>query len=312
MTSISEYRFHSTAFEEWASPLRDAVESGAQALLSTRDAKIKTLTEAMAYAVTGGGKRVRALLAYATGNLCGAARPDLDKVALAVEFVHAYSLVHDDLPCMDNDTLRRGKPTCHVKYGVAEAMLAGDALQPEAFLLLTQLGVSEKARLAVLTVFAQACGRNGMCGGQAIDLEHVGKPLKLELLQEMHKKKTGALIDAAIRMGALCGKPEIYDALEEQLRVYSHSLGLGFQVVDDILDVTSDAATLGKTVGKDAVNSKPTYVSLLGLEASRRLALACMEQALGALKAIEDRSLVQREALERLADLAHYMIGRTK
>ena len=311
MKSISEHVFDRAAFEVWANPLRAALEEDAAKVLQTDDARYATLVSAMNYAVTGGGKRIRALLSHAAGALTGGKTSDLRRVALALEFVHAYSLIHDDLPCMDNDTLRRGKPTCHVKFGVGEAMLAGDALQPEAFLLLTDLDITEAARLKILTTFARACGRDGMCGGQAIDLEHVGKQVDLSLLREMHSKKTGALITAAIMMGALCGETEKFQRAEPSLRKFSSAMGLGFQVVDDILDVTSTAATLGKTAGKDAENNKPTYVSLIGLEASEKLAQETLKEALSALEVLQDEGF-DATSLVHLADLAYYMIGRTK
>ena len=311
MKSISEHVFDRATFEVWANPLRDALERDAAKVLQTDDARYATLVAAMNYAVTGGGKRIRALLSYAAGALTGGVASDLRRVALALEFVHAYSLIHDDLPCMDNDTLRRGKPTCHVKFGVGEAMLAGDALQPEAFLLLTDLDITEAARLKILTTFAKACGRDGMCGGQAIDLEHVGKKIDLALLREMHSKKTGALITAAIMMGALCGEAEKFQRAEPSLQKFSSAMGLGFQVIDDILDVTSTAATLGKTAGKDAENNKPTYVSLIGLEASEKLAQETLKEALSALEELQVAGF-DFSSLTHLADLAYYMIGRTK
>ncbi len=311
MKSISEHVFDLATFDLWANPLRATLEEDAAKVLRTDDARYATLVAAMNYAVTGGGKRIRALLSHAAGALTVGSVSNLRRVALALEFVHAYSLIHDDLPCMDNDTLRRGKPTCHVKFGVGEAMLAGDALQPEAFLLLTDLDIPEASRLKILTLFARACGRDGMCGGQAIDLEHVGKQVDLTLLREMHSKKTGALITAAILMGALCGDMKLYERAEPSLLKFSSAMGLGFQVVDDILDVTSTAATLGKTAGKDAENNKPTYVSLIGLEASQRLAQETLNEALFSLGRLQDEGF-DSASLVHLADLAYYMIGRTK
>ncbi len=304
--------FDSTRFNAWAGPLREAIESLASEALQPTSKETDTLLSAMRYAVTGGGKRIRALLSYATGSLTGAKKEDMDCVALALEFVHAYSLIHDDLPSMDNDTLRRGKPTCHVKFGEGEAMLAGDALQPEAFLLLTELSIPEATRLEVIAIFARACGREGMCAGQAIDLENVGHHIDLELLNVMHRKKTGALIEAAILMGALCGNRDLYEKAKGALLSYSAALGLGFQVIDDILDVTSDAATLGKTVGKDAQYDKPTFVSLLGLEASKDLASQCLKDAIAAVDALDCENQFPLDAIERMSDLAHYMIERTK
>ncbi len=308
---LKNYAFDSTRFNAWATPLRGNIEALANRTLTSQTKETEKLLSAMRYAVTGGGKRIRALLTYATGALTQAKKDDLDRIALALEFVHAYSLIHDDLPSMDNDTLRRGKPTCHVMFGEGEAMLAGDALQPEAFLLLTNLSIPEAARLEIIAIFARACGKDGMCAGQAIDLENVGHHIDLNLLTAMHRKKTGALIEASILMGALCGKRELYDLAKGVLLSYSAALGLGFQVVDDILDVTSDAATLGKTAGKDAENDKPTFVSLLGLEASQRLAKKCLTDALSAIATLEGPAF-NEAALTQLSDLAHTMIERTK
>ncbi len=307
-----KFSFDAERFNAWATPLRDDVEAHAKKILTPTTNETEKLVNAMDYAVTGGGKRIRALLSYAAGELTGAKKEDTDLVALALEFVHAYSLIHDDLPSMDNDTLRRGKPTCHVMFGVAEAMLAGDALQPEAFLLLTQLSICKASRLDAIAILAKACGREGMCAGQAIDLENVGRHIDIELLRSMHRKKTGALIEAAILMGALCGSREFYEKGKPALLTFSAALGLGFQVVDDILDVTSDAATLGKTAGKDAENDKPTFVSMIGLEASKTLAQKCLNDATAALQLLEEEKIFNSCSLIHLFDLAHYMIERTK
>lgn len=312
MSLTKNHAFDADAFDTWAAPRRAAVENFARSVLKTHDPNTATLVDAMAYAVTGGGKRIRALLTYAAGELTGAPENALTTVATAVEFVHAYSLVHDDLPCMDNDTLRRGKPTCHVRFGVAEAMLAGDALQPEAFSLLTQIPVCETARLEIIRIFATSCGCHGMCAGQAIDLEHVGKTVSLDLLRQMHRLKTGALIDASLRMGALCGDATLFSTIQNPLADFSAAVGLGFQVVDDILDVTGDTATLGKSAGKDALTNKPTYVSLLGLEQSEQLATECLERALSALDDIEHIGRFHTTSLRHLSDLAYTMIGRKK
>ncbi len=309
---IENYVFDSERFHAWARPLREDLERLAQKVLTPTSKETERLVSAMNYAVTGGGKRIRALLSYAAGALTLAKKEDTDRIALALEFVHAYSLIHDDLPSMDNDTLRRGKPTCHVKFGEGEAMLAGDALQPEAFLLLTDLTIAPAARLEIISIFAKACGKEGMCAGQAIDLENVGHQIDIDLLTAMHRKKTGALIEAAILMGALSGKRNLYDLAKPSLLSFSAALGLGFQVIDDILDVTSDAATLGKTAGKDAENDKPTFVSLLGLEASKALAQKCLTDALNAIAALEEKTIFEQGALFHLSDLAHYMIERTK
>ena len=258
------------------------------------------LGDAMRYAVLDGGKRLRPLLVMAAcdavnGDAAVALRP-----ACAVELIHAYSLVHDDMPCMDNDVLRRGKPTVHVRFGEARALLAGDALQALAFELLTpgdaSVDAGTQARLCRL--LAQAAGYQGMAGGQAIDLASVGLPLSSAQLHEMHRLKTGALLQASVMMGAACGSASL--AALEALRGYGAAVGLAFQVVDDILDVTADAAILGKTAGKDAAQDKPTFVSLMGLEASRRYAQELLAQALDSLQASQ---LENTHALQALADM---------
>ena len=261
------------------------------------------LGDAMRYAVLDGGKRLRPLLVMAAceavnGNLRAALRS-----ACAVELIHAYSLVHDDMPCMDNDILRRGKPTVHVKFGEAQALLAGDALQALAFEFLTpddgSVDFATQARLC--RMLAQAAGFQGMAGGQAIDLASVGLPLNSVQLHEMHRLKTGALLQASVMMGAGCGQAT--PAVQQSLRDYGAAVGLAFQVVDDILDVTSDSATLGKTVGKDAAQDKPTFVSLMGLEASKDYAQQLLARALASLAAVEDQGLENTDALRALADM---------
>jgi farnesyl diphosphate synthase len=220
----------------------------------------------MRYAALGGGKRVRALLAYASGELAGADAGLVDHTAVAVELIHAYSLVHDDLPCMDDDILRRGKPTCHVAYGEAVALLAGDALQTLAFEVLAKAPLSQAQTQIVM--LAEAAGSHGMAGGQALDLAHVGDALSLNELERMHALKTGALIHAAVRLGAACGRTHD-QAQSDALDRYAAAVGLGFQIVDDVLDVEGTAHSLGKTAGKDAAQGKATYVSLLGLDAAK-------------------------------------------
>jgi len=263
------------------------------------------LVEAMRYAVLDGGKRLRPLLVLASHEAVGTVADDGSRhaamrAACAVELIHAYSLVHDDMPCMDNDVLRRGKPTVHVQFGEASALLAGDALQALAFELLTPqdgtVAPATQARLCAL--LARAAGSAGMAGGQAIDLASVGLPLTEAQLREMHELKTGALLKASVVMGAACGAPDA-QALQA-LQTYGAAIGLAFQVVDDILDVTADSSTLGKTAGKDADNNKPTYVSLMGLQASRDHAQRLLEQALAALDA---SGLARTQALRALADM---------
>jgi farnesyl diphosphate synthase len=266
----------------------------------------------MRYAVLDGGKRLRPLLVMAafeatqTSPVYEAPASEAAlRAACAVELIHAYSLVHDDMPCMDNDVLRRGKPTVHVQFGEASALLAGDALQALAFELLTPEGevVPERTQATLCRQLARAAGSAGMAGGQAIDLASVGHALSEHQLREMHRLKTGALLQASVMMGAACGQPT--PAALAALVVYGDALGLAFQVVDDILDVTADSATLGKTAGKDADQDKPTYVSILGLAPSAAYAQALLAQALGAL---ESSGLPQTQAL---AGLAKMVVNRT-
>ena len=274
------------------------------------------LGEAMRYAVLDGGKRLRPLLvlaardavAPADGAVRSAALDDAAlRAACAVELIHAYSLVHDDMPCMDNDVLRRGKPTVHVQFGEARALLAGDALQALAFELLTpddaQLPAVIQAQLCRL--LAQAAGGNGMAGGQAIDLASIGQQLTQAQLRHMHQLKTGALLQASVSMGAACAQPAVAPASWQALADYGAALGLAFQVVDDVLDVTQDSATLGKTAGKDAAHDKPTYVSLMGLTGARAYAQELLQQALAAL----GRS--QLSDTRALVALAHMVLART-
>ena len=260
------------------------------------------LGEAMRYAVLDGGKRLRPLLVLAA---CEAVRGN-DQAALraacAVELIHAYSLVHDDMPCMDNDVLRRGKPTVHVRFGEAQALLAGDALQALAFELLTpgDGSVPEAMQAALCRLLARAAGSGGMAGGQAIDLASVGKPLREPELRGMHRLKTGALLQGSARMGAACAPQGVGEAALAALGDYGAAVGLAFQVVDDILDVTADSAALGKTAGKDAAADKPTYVSLLGLDASQALARELLAQA---HRALDASGLPDAGRLRALADL---------
>ena len=256
------------------------------------------LAEAMRYAVLDGGKRLRPLLVLAACEAVGGNRDAALRAACAVELIHAYSLVHDDMPCMDDDVLRRGKPTVHVKFGEAQALLAGDALQALAFELLApeEAGIPATVQAALCRLLARAAGHAGMAGGQAIDLASVGRTLDEAQLREMHRRKTGSLLQASVLMGAACGTldPVAQAALAE----YGAALGLAFQVVDDMLDVTADSATLGKTAGKDAAQQKPTYVSVLGLERSGALARELLAQSLQALKR---SGLPDTQALQALA-----------
>ena len=262
------------------------------------------LHEAMRYAVLGGGKRVRPLLAFAAGEVTGARIEHVQHVAAAAELIHAYSLVHDDMPAMDNDALRRGKPTVHVEFDEATALLVGDALQSLAFDILAAQPPDLDANNAIKMVqlLAQAAGSRGMAGGQAIDLASVGKPLNLTELEFMHIHKTGALIRASVLLGAQCGTLD--DATEAALDHFAKCIGLAFQVVDDILDAETPTATLGKTAGKDAADNKPTYVSLLGVARARELAQELRADAHKALAGLGAPA-------ERLRQLADFVVERT-
>lgn len=269
-------------FDHWMRAEAEAVEAALQGWVPA-DAPAG-LGLAMRYGVLDGGKRVRPLLVLAAAQAVRGQREAAMRAACAVELIHAYSLVHDDMPCMDNDVLRRGKPTVHVQFGEAQAMLAGDAMQALAFEVLTPEGDSKvpavlQARLCSL--LARSAGHAGMAGGQAIDLSSIGRPLDEHALRDMHHRKTGALLQASVLMGAACGQatPSQWKALEE----YGDALGLAFQVVDDILDVTQVSSTLGKTAGKDLDNNKPTYVTVLGLDAARRHATELRDKAQSAL-----------------------------
>jgi farnesyl diphosphate synthase len=276
----------SSEFDAWMRSEQAAVEAALQAWVPA-DAPAG-LGVAMRYGVLDGGKRLRPMLVLAASRATGGLRPAALRAAAAVELIHAYSLVHDDMPCMDNDVLRRGKPTVHVQFGEAQAMLAGDAMHTLAFEILTAAPVAPadfdtppalQARLCAL--LARASGHAGMAGGQAIDLASVGRPLTEDALRDMHRRKTGALLLASVQMGAACGQADatVWQALSD----YGTALGIAFQVVDDILDVTQESHTLGKTAGKDLDNNKPTYVTVLGLDAARRHAAELRDQAHAAL-----------------------------
>jgi farnesyl diphosphate synthase len=244
------------------------------------------LGQAMRYAVLDGGKRLRPLLVLATAEALGDARQSAAALnaACAIELIHAYSLVHDDMPCMDNDVLRRGKPTVHVQFGEAQALLAGDALQTLAFEMLTPQdgSVAASAQATCVALLARASGYQGMAGGQAIDLASVGQRLSEDQLRQMHRLKTGALLLCSVQMGVAC-VASVPDAAQTALARFGQALGLAFQVVDDVLDVTADSATLGKTAGKDEAADKPTYVALMGLEAAKAYADDLADQAMQAL-----------------------------
>ncbi|MBB1200396.1 (2E,6E)-farnesyl diphosphate synthase [Enterobacteriaceae bacterium 89] len=268
------------------------------------------LVEAMHYGALLGGKRLRPFLVYATGRMFNVSLSTLDAPAAAVECIHAYSLIHDDLPAMDDDDLRRGQPTCHIKYGEANAILAGDALQTLAFSILSDAPmpeVSDRFRLAMVSELAQASGVAGMCGGQALDLEAEGKQVDLQALERIHRHKTGALIRSAVRLGALSAGEQGKAALPV-LDKYAECVGLAFQVQDDILDVVGDTATLGKRQGADQQLGKSTYPALLGLEQAQSKARDLIEEARQSLKVLAAQSL-DTTALEALAN---YIIQRDK
>jgi len=267
-------------FDAWAALEADAVESALHAWVP-QDAPAG-LGRAMRYGVLDGGKRVRPLLVLAAAAAVGGLREAALRAACAVELIHAYSLVHDDMPCMDNDVLRRGRPTVHVQFGEAQAMLAGDAMQALAFEVLTpDSGVPPALQARLCSLLARAAGHAGMAGGQAIDLASIGLVLDEQALRDMHTRKTGALLQASVLMGAACGSAT--SAQRAALSAYGDAVGLAFQVVDDILDVTQASVTLGKTAGKDRDANKPTYVSVLGLEAAREHARVLHTQAQTAL-----------------------------
>jgi geranylgeranyl pyrophosphate synthase len=285
---------------------RERIESVLDRILALPDPGSPRLREAMRYSVLGGGKRLRPLLVYTTGAALGAPDEALDAPAAAVELIHVYSLVHDDLPAMDDDDLRRGRPTCHKAFDEATAILVGDALQALAFEVLAepQAGspAAAAAHLAMIRLLARGIGTQGMAGGQAIDLEAVGRELALVELDEMHRRKTGALIETSVLLGAaaagLHGGPEF-----EALREFGAATGLAFQIQDDILDVAGTTAELGKAAGADAARHKPTYPSIIGLEAAHRRAADLRDRALAAISPLGPR-------LEVLSQLANYMVGR--
>jgi farnesyl diphosphate synthase len=285
-------------FRAWMEGVQTRTEAALERFLPPTGQVPAKLHEAMRYTVLGGGKRVRPLLAHAAGELFGASDDAVARAACAVEMIHAYSLVHDDMPCMDDDALRRGKPTVHVAYDDATALLVGDALQAQAFEVLAGADVAPARLVTMLRLLAEAAGSAGMCGGQAIDLDSVGLSLTLEELERMHQLKTGAMLRVSVLLGALAGRDLAPHELEA-LAAYSRAIGLAFQVVDDVLDATEDSATLGKTAGKDAAANKPTYVSILGLEPSKALAEQLRRQAHEALAPFGEQALRLRE----LADL---------
>ena len=265
------------------------------------------LHEAMRYSTLGGGKRVRPVLAYATGQALGIEAERLDAPACAVELIHTYSLVHDDMPAMDNDDLRRGRPTCHKQYDEATALLVGDALQTLAFYILShdkRMQADAEARIQMVEMLAISSGSRGMAGGQAIDLDSVGTELDLAQLENMHIHKTGALIRTSVRLGTLF-QPDLDQTLVHKLDHYAKCIGLAFQIRDDILDVEGDTETLGKTQGKDQANDKPTYPSLLGLSESKERAQMLLDEAIESLQMLDERA-------DPLRWIAEYIVNRNR
>ncbi len=295
-------------FAVWQQQVQEQAEAVLARLMPSENSLPERLHEAMRYVTLGGGKRLRPMLAAAAAELGEADADELARAMAAVELVHVYSLVHDDMPAMDNDSLRRGKPTCHVQYDEATALLVGDALQTLAFDLLSETAAGADAdtlrrQLARVAVLARASGSLGMAGGQAIDLANVGLPMTQAELERMHGLKTGALIRAAVRLGALCCAG-LDNAALASLDRYAAKLGLAFQVVDDVLDCEADTATLGKTAGKDADNDKPTYVKLMGLAAAKDYARQLVDEALAELAGFDARA-------RRLRELAAFVVARS-
>lgn len=248
---------------------RERIESVLDIALPAESLAPQRLHKAMRYATLGGGKRIRACLVYATGSIFGASEEALDAAAAAVEMMHAYSLIHDDLPAMDNDSVRRGKPTLHIAFDEATAILAGDALQTQAYLILAQAQTLDSTRVALLQTLAAASGASGMCGGQQMDMDATNQTLSIDEIETLHSLKTGALIRASVRMGALIGHADASELVV--LDAFANTLGLAFQIRDDILDIEASSAQLGKTAGKDAEQNKSTYPALLGLNEAKKL-----------------------------------------
>ncbi len=289
---------------QWMKDVQTRTEIILQRMLPQPEPLPQGLHEVMRYAALDGGKRLRPMLVLAAAELGNPVQAACEAAVAATECIHVYSLVHDDMPEMDNDSLRRGKPTCHVRFGQSAALLAGDALQTLAFDVLSrETGLPAARQLAMINTLARASGSLGMAGGQAIDLANVGRGMAQADLERMHSLKTGALIRASVRLGALCC-PDLDDAVLAVLDGYASKLGLAFQVIDDVLDCEADTATLGKTAGKDADADKPTYVKLLGLEQARAYAERLAAEAADALSPFGSRA-------ERLAALARFAVARS-
>ena len=295
---------HTFVLSDWMQHRQARIEQSLALHLSidTKELYSSKLIEAMHYSTLNGGKRLRAMFVYAAGEVLGADPKLLDYPASAVEMIHAYSLVHDDMPVMDNDDLRRGKPTCHKAYGEATALLTGDALQSLAFETLCKGPLSSQQQISMIKVLASYSGVKGMAGGQAIDLESVGQGLTVNELQKMHELKTAALIQASLQMGALASQ-SVTEKILQQFAKYGAYLGLAFQVHDDVLDVTSDTNTLGKTQGADIALDKPTYPALVGLEAAQQKSAELIDKSLAILEELPYDT-------QALADLSQYIVHR--
>ena len=296
--------FQQPTFQDWARDTAGYMEKTLAALLPSADTPPTRLHDAMRYATLGGGKRVRPMLAFAAADVSQAPVERVKIVAAAVEMIHAYSLIHDDLPCMDDDVLRRGRPTCHVEFDEATALLAGDALQAMAFQIVSAHSLTENPadQMELIRLFAVACGSRVMAGGQAIDLASVDQTISLPALEHMHMLKTGALIRASVMMGALCGQG-LNPAERQKLDHYAKCVGLAFQVVDDVLDCESNTEKLGKTAGKDRDANKPTYVSLLGLNPAKQFAQDLLQDAHQSLD-------IFGPSAKRLRELADFIVRR--
>ncbi|MFZ4062587.1 MAG: polyprenyl synthetase family protein [Polynucleobacter sp.] len=294
-------------FPDWVRIQSERTELAMDGWLDSTQTNPGRLHEAMRYAAQGGGKRIRPLLVYAAGELgdiqSEAKKAALDSAAVAIECIHAYSLVHDDLPCMDDDDLRRGRPTVHKAFDEATALLVGDALQTRAFEIVANAQCDVEVRLSMIKALAAASGSRGMAGGQAIDLDSVGKRLDIEGLKVMHAMKTGALLSCAVELGGIVA--QLNSSQMQCLKNYSQALGLAFQIVDDILDATADSQTLGKTAGKDAANEKPTYVTLMGLDYAQKQAKELQEMAIAHLESFGSKA-------QALKDLALLVVNRGK
>ena len=290
--------------QDWAHEVRVRVEHRLERALPPARVMPERLHDAMRYSVLGGGKRMRALLAFGAGEVTGAPLAALDTVSAAIELIHAYSLVHDDLPCMDDDDLRRGKPACHKEFDEATALLVGDSLQSLAFQLVGEefADIDSRVRIDMVRRLAVAIGSRGMAGGQALDIDSTDRSIALPELESMHIHKTGALIRASVALGALCGK-QCDPGTLERLDAFARHIGLAFQVVDDVLDARGTTAALGKTAGKDARANKPTYVSIMGLEQASEFAEELCSRGVSALEPFADRA-------RRLIQIADYVVNR--